>query len=61
MIKVAETLSKEFPFVRVDLYEINNKIYFGELTFSPAAGICDYYDENSLIEHGKYIDLNDYN
>lgn len=61
MIKIAETLAQDLPFVRVDLYEINNKIYFGELTFSPAAGICDYYDEESLIEHGKLIDLNDYN
>lgn len=60
MIKIAEKLSQDLPFVRVDLYEINDRIYFGELTFSPAAGICDYYDENSLLEHGKLIDLNDY-
>ena len=60
MINIAEQLSKDIPFVRVDLYEIDNKIYFGELTFTPAAGICTYYTEESLIEHGKYIDLNAY-
>lgn len=36
---VAEKLAKEFPFVRVDLYIVKNKIYFGELTFTPAAGM----------------------
>jgi len=33
MIALAEDLSKEFPFVRVDLYNIDGKIYFGEYTF----------------------------
>ena len=35
MFSIAEKLSKPFPFVRVDLYCENNKIYFGELTFYP--------------------------
>lgn len=38
MKKIAEKLSKGFPFVRVDLYQANNKVYFGELTFYPASG-----------------------
>ena len=38
MIDIAKQLSKDIPFVRVDLYEIENKIYFGELTFFPASG-----------------------
>lgn len=38
-IEYAERLSKDFPFVRVDLYIIGDKIYFGELTFTPAAGM----------------------
>lgn len=37
--EIAEQLSKEFPFVRVDLYIVNGKIYFGELTFTPSAGL----------------------
>jgi len=37
--EIAELLAKEFPFVRVDLYIVRNKIYFGELTFTPAAGM----------------------
>lgn len=35
----AEKLSKEFPFVRVDLYIVDGKVYFGELTFTPSAGL----------------------
>lgn len=38
MLDIAEKLSKDIPFVRVDLYEVNEKIYFGELTFYPSAG-----------------------
>jgi hypothetical protein len=38
MIDVASALSAGFDFVRVDLYNIRGKIYFGELTFTPAAG-----------------------
>lgn len=39
MLKASEILSADFPFVRVDFYECNGKPYFGELTFTPAAGI----------------------
>lgn len=38
MICIAEKLSEGFPFLRVDLYEINSKIYFSELTFIPCSG-----------------------
>lgn len=38
MLELAKTLSKDIPFVRVDFYEINNKLYFGELTFFPSGG-----------------------
>lgn len=36
---VAESLAQDFPFVRVDLYIVKDKIYFGELTFTPSAGM----------------------
>jgi hypothetical protein len=38
MLAVAARLSEEFDFVRVDLYDVGGKPYFGELTFAPAAG-----------------------
>lgn len=42
MFKVAEILSKDFPFVRVDLYYIKGKVYFGELTFYPWSGYVKF-------------------
>lgn len=36
MIEIAKVLSKGFPFVRIDLYNLDGKIYFGEITFYPA-------------------------
>ena len=38
MIEIAEKLSKDFKFVRVDLYDIDNNIYLSEMTFTPASG-----------------------
>ena len=38
MLDIARTLSQNIPFVRVDLYNINGHIYFGEITFYPASG-----------------------
>ena len=37
MVNYANLLSNRFKFVRVDFYEINNQVYFGELTFYPGA------------------------
>ncbi len=42
MIILAEKLSKGIPFVRVDFYEINGKVYFGELTFYPGSGFEEF-------------------
>lgn len=41
MVEIARTLSSPFTYVRVDLYNIRGKIYFGELTFTP----CNGYDQ----------------
>lgn len=38
MIDIVTKLSSEFQFVRVDIYNVDGKIYFGELTFTPASG-----------------------
>ena len=45
MLTIAETLAKDFPFVRVDLYVSGNRIYFGELTFTPGSGIVTFVPE----------------
>lgn len=60
MIKVAETLASPFPFVRVDLYNINGKIYFGEMTFTPAKGTLIFDDDQADFEIGKWLDISKY-
>ncbi|MGO2118136.1 MAG: ATP-grasp fold amidoligase family protein [Fusobacterium sp.] len=46
MIEYAEILSKDFPHVRVDFYNIEGKCIFGELTFYDASGYIDYGELN---------------
>lgn len=57
MIDIASDLSKGFEFVRVDLYSLNGKIYFGELTFTPAAGLVQYNTPEALNYLGSLIKL----
>lgn len=58
MFEMASKLSKGIPFVRVDLFECDGNIYFGEMTFFPDCG----FDANLLPEtdlyFGSLIDLN---
>ena len=42
MLAVATKLSEGFNYVRVDLYDINGQVYFGEMTFTPGAGLYPY-------------------
>lgn len=56
-INVAEELSKEFNFIRVDLYLIDGKVYFGELTNYPANGFQVFEPESFEIEMGSYLTL----
>lgn len=53
MIEIAEILSADFDFVRVDLYDFKGKVYFGELTFSPWGGIMNSYSQEGLDILGR--------
>lgn len=57
MVELAEKLAKPFPFVRVDLYNINGKIYFGEMTFTPAKGTLILDDDSCDFEMGKWLTI----
>lgn len=57
MIDIAEDLSKEFPFVRVDLYEVDKKIVFGEMTFYPKSGLPDFTPMKYDKVLGEYLEL----
>ena len=60
MVEIAKELGKEFPFVRVDLYNINGKIYFSELTFTPAKGTLILDDDKCDFEMGEWLDIKEY-
>lgn len=53
MLKIASKLSEDFPFVRVDLYNVSGKIYFGELTFYPWSGYVQYTPDEIDFKLGE--------
>lgn len=57
MIQYAEVLADDFPFVRVDFYEYKGEPCFGELTFTPAACVVDYFNEQAQKDWGNLICL----
>lgn len=60
MVEMAEILASPFPFVRVDLYNINGKIYFSEMTFTPAKGTLILDDDKCDFEMGEWLDIKKY-
>lgn len=57
MISLAENLSGDVPFLRVDFYNIHGRIYFGELTFSPASGMGRFIPEEWDAILGSWLQL----
>ncbi|MDE6365137.1 MAG: glycosyl transferase [Lachnospiraceae bacterium] len=57
MVQIAKIFSKGIPFLRVDLYEISKKIYFGELTFFPAGGFEAFEPEEWDEKIGEWLVL----
>ncbi|MFR9019993.1 MAG: ATP-grasp fold amidoligase family protein [Fusobacterium sp.] len=54
LLEIAKKLSEDFSYVRVDLYNINEKIYFGELTFCENSGFGKFTDEEWDYKFGSY-------
>ena len=61
MVKLAEKLSVNFPFVRVDFYDIKGKIYLSELTFNSGAGFSVFTPVEWDYKLGEFLDLNKLN
>ncbi|MNP19853.1 hypothetical protein D3C76_1124020 [compost metagenome] len=57
MLTLAGQLSKGIPFVRVDLYEVDKKVYFSEFTFSPGGGHIPINPKNYDKEIGTWLKL----
>ena len=57
---LAEGLSRNFPHVRVDLYNIAGKIYFGELTFYDGSGYMTFNPDSFDEEMGRNFDISSF-
>jgi len=57
MIELSEKISKDIIFLRVDWYEINGKLYFGENTFFPGSGLEKFKPEEWDLKLGNLIKL----
>ncbi len=57
MLELARKLSEDFSFMRVDLYEINGKIYFSELTLDPCGGYNPFQPEEWDMKLGEMLTL----
>lgn len=60
MLRVASILSRDFPYVRVDLYSVEGKVYFGELTFYPWSGYVQYQPDEADYLFGEDFELVSY-
>lgn len=56
-IKIAENLSDEFSFLRVDLYLVDDQIFFGELTNYPGNGFIEFEPESTERWVGSLLTL----
>lgn len=57
MLMLAEKLSKDIPFIRIDFYFVEGKIYFSELTFFPASGFESFEPQIWDEKFGEWLTL----
>ena len=57
MVELARKLSEDFPFVRVDLYDVDGSVYFSELTFIPTGGNMKLKPESTIKEWGEFLEI----
>jgi len=57
MLKVAEQLSRPFPYVRVDFYVVESKPILGEMTFRPFGGFMRWHPDSADFVLGAFLDI----
>lgn len=57
MIDFAESFAKGIPFLRVDFYEVDAKLYFGEFTFFPASGLNAFVPKSWDETFGSWLNI----
>lgn len=59
LLSLSKKLSYNIPFIRIDFYIINHRVYFGELTFYPASGLSKFEPESYDRLFGSWMNIND--
>ena len=57
MVEIANSLSQGFPHVRVDLYNVDGTIIFGEMTFFNASGYTQFEPDDFDFQLGSFFQL----
>lgn len=57
MVNIAQMLSKNIPFARIDLYNIQGSIFFGEITFFPASGLGKFTSKEWDHKIGEFLEV----
>ena len=57
MIEISKILSKDVPFVRIDLFEVSNQVYFSEFTLCPASGYMPFVPKEYDAIVGEWLDI----
>ncbi|WP_300382371.1 ATP-grasp fold amidoligase family protein [Clostridium sp.] len=60
LIELGEVLAYEFSYVRVDFNDVDDRLYFGELTFTPSNGTEGFYPIEQDLEIANMIDIENY-
>lgn len=55
VIRIATRLAEDLGYVRVDLYAPDNEVFFGELTFTPGAGVFPFFPDRYDYEWGRLL------
>ncbi len=57
MVQIAEKLANGFPFIRVDLYNLGDRIVFSEMTFTPSTGRLTCFSDHAQLSIGEEIKI----
>lgn len=57
MLQISERLAEGIPFVRIDLFEVDGKVYFGEMTFYPGSGMEEFTPREWDVKLGEMLKL----
>jgi hypothetical protein len=57
MVEYSKKLSEDFKFVRVDFYDVQGRLFFGEMTFTPMGGYMTSIEPKMLEEMGQLVNI----